>query len=109
MGDLKSAFAPCHDLAWFATKGRFTFPASRPKSVLRCKRLGGNQLLHPTQKPVELMRELCEAVTPAGGTICDPFMGSGSTGVAAVAAGFRFIGIELDGQHFKTATTRLGQ
>ncbi len=59
---------------------------------------------HPTQKPVAIMRwtlEMC-GVTP-GMTILDPYMGSGSTGVAAVQMGCRFIGIDLDPQHVKTA------
>ena len=51
---------------------------------------------HPTVKPTDLMRYLCRLVTPPGGLILDPFMGSGSTGKAAVLEGFRFIGIERD-------------
>lgn len=51
---------------------------------------------HPTVKPTELMRYLCRLVTPAGGIVLDPFMGSGSTGKAAVLEGFQFIGIEED-------------
>ena len=42
------------------------------------------------------MRWLCRLITPPGGVVCDPFMGSGTTGVAAVLEGFRFVGIELD-------------
>jgi site-specific DNA-methyltransferase (adenine-specific) len=51
---------------------------------------------HPTVKPTELMKYLCRLVTPPGGTVLDPFMGSGSTGKAARQEGFDFIGIELD-------------
>ena len=51
---------------------------------------------HPTVKPTELMRYLCRLVTPPGGTVLDPFTGSGSTGKAAVLEGFTFIGIERD-------------
>jgi hypothetical protein len=49
---------------------------------------------HPTVKPVDLMRWLCRLVTPPGGLILDPFCGSGSTGVAALAEGFRFLGCQ---------------
>ena len=51
---------------------------------------------HPTVKPITLMRWLCRLVTPPGGTILDPFNGSGSTGCAAVLEGFRYLGFELD-------------
>ena len=51
---------------------------------------------HPTVKPTELMRYLCRLVTPPGGVVLDPFMGSGSTGKGAVLEGFKFIGIDRD-------------
>lgn len=54
------------------------------------------QNFHPTVKPTDLMAYLCRLVTPPGGIVLDPFMGSGSTGKAAVREGFRFIGIDLD-------------
>ncbi len=62
---------------------------------------------HPTVKPTELMRYLCRLVTPPGGVVLDPFMGSGSTGKAAVAEGFRFIGIERDEHYFEVARSRI--
>ncbi len=63
---------------------------------------------HPTVKPTELMRYLCRLVTPPGGTVLDPFMGSGSTGVAAQDEGFSFTGIEADASYFDIACKRLG-
>ena len=51
---------------------------------------------HPTVKPTDLMRYLCRLVTPPGGLVLDPFMGSGSTGKACVLEGFMFVGCELD-------------
>lgn len=62
---------------------------------------------HPTVKPTELMRYLCRLVTPPGGLVLDPFMGSGSTGKAAVLEGFRFLGIERDEEYFAIAKTRI--
>lgn len=62
---------------------------------------------HPTVKPTELMRYLCRLVTPPGGMIVDPFMGSGSTGVAAIAEGFAFTGIEQDEKYFEIALRRI--
>jgi len=61
---------------------------------------------HPTVKPTELMRYLCRLVTPKNGIILDPFMGSGSTGKAALLEGFSFIGIEMDEEYFEIAKRR---
>ena len=53
------------------------------------------------------MRWLCNLVTPPGGVVLDPFMGSGSTGKGALADGFRFIGIEQDPEYFEIACARI--
>lgn len=63
---------------------------------------------HPTVKPQKLMRYLCKLVTPPGGTVLDPFMGSGSTGLAAKSEGFQFIGIEKEPEYFEIAKARIG-
>jgi len=62
---------------------------------------------HPTVKPLDLMRYLCRLVTPPGGLILDPFMGSGSTAVAAVQEGFHIIGFEIDPGYHADACRRL--
>jgi site-specific DNA-methyltransferase (adenine-specific) len=62
---------------------------------------------HPTVKPTELMRYLCRLVTPPGGTVLDPFMGSGSTGKAAMLEGFKFVGIEMDESYHTIAKARI--
>ena len=62
---------------------------------------------HPTVKPQELMKYLCRLVTPKGGTVLDPFMGSGSTGMAAKDEGFEFIGIEREKEYFEIAEKRI--
>ena len=62
---------------------------------------------HPTVKPTELMQYLCRLVTPKGGVVLDPFMGSGSTGKAAMMSGFKFVGIELNREYFDIACARL--
>lgn len=67
----------------------------------------GARNFHPTVKPTDLMRYLCRLVTPPGGVVLDPFMGSGSTGKGAMAEGFRFIGIERDPDYFKIAEARV--
>lgn len=66
--------------------------------------------VHPTQKPVPLMSWcITEAKVPAGGTILDPYMGSGSTGVAAVQMRHPFVGIEIDTGYFDIACRRIEQ
>lgn len=62
---------------------------------------------HPTVKPKKLMSYLCKLITPHGGVVLDPFMGSGSTGIAASADGFGFIGIEREPDYFKIAQKRI--
>ena len=62
---------------------------------------------HPTVKPIELMKYLCRLITPKGGTVLDPFMGSGSTGIAAKDEGFEFIGIEREKEYFEIAERRV--
>jgi site-specific DNA-methyltransferase (adenine-specific) len=62
---------------------------------------------HPTVKPTDLMAYLCRLVTPVGGVILDPFLGSGSTGKAAVKEGFSFVGIEKEAQYLDIARARI--
>lgn len=70
------------------------------------RKTGGNN--HPTVKPIKLMQHLCTLITPPNGTILDPFMGSGSTGIAAKNLGFKFIGIEMNEEYIEIAKRRIG-
>jgi site-specific DNA-methyltransferase (adenine-specific) len=63
--------------------------------------------VHPTVKPIDLMRWLVRLVTPAGGLVLDPFAGSGSTGAAAVLEGARFVGIEREADYVPIARARI--
>jgi len=63
--------------------------------------------IHPTVKPTDLMRYLVRLVTPPNGTVLDPFMGSGSTGKAAVLEGFDFIGIDMTPEYVEIARARI--
>ena len=81
-----------------------------PKASTAERNLGlgpNDQNRHPTVKPVELMSYLCRLVCPPGGVILDPFMGSGSTGIAASREGFGFIGLDLDDEHCRIARLRI--
>jgi site-specific DNA-methyltransferase (adenine-specific) len=66
-----------------------------------------NRNHHPTVKPTSLMSYLCRLVTPPGGIVLDPFMGSGSTGKAAILEGFQFIGIEREAEYLAIAEARI--
>ena len=63
--------------------------------------------VHPTVKPIKLMKYLCRLITPKGGTVLDPFMGSGSTGMAAKEENFDFVGIEKQKEYFNIASARI--
>ena len=73
----------------------------------KAERNEGTDNNHPTVKPTDLMLYLIRLVTPKGGTTLDPFMGSGSTGKAAVRGGFDFIGIEREKEYMEIAESRI--
>ena len=68
---------------------------------------GPRRNVHPTVKPTDLMAYLCRLVTPPGGVVLDPFMGSGSTGKAALREGFHFVGIEREAEYLRIAQARI--
>ena len=68
-----------------------------------------NKNNHPTVKPVKLMSYLVNLITPVGGTVLDPFVGSGSTGMACKANGYNFIGIDLDEEYINITKTRIDE
>lgn len=79
------------------------------KASTKEKRAGleSHHAKHPTTKPLALMRYLCRLVTPPGGLVLDPFMGSGTTGIAALLEGFKFVGMEQDAAFVETARLRI--
>ena len=68
---------------------------------------GYNKNNHPTVKPIALMEYLIKMVTPTNGIVLDPFMGSGTTGVACVLNDFEFVGIDLDKDYCEIARARI--
>ena len=107
MGDLTGNFAPQYDVCIFAVKGKYTLPGARAPDVLRHMKVNSQNLVHPNEKPVPLMRQLIEITTKPGDTVLDPFVGSGSTLVAAVQAGRRYIGVEIDAEYYALAQKRV--
>lgn len=78
-----------------------------PCDVLNYSNINGDQAIHPTQKPVDLLKYLLLTYTNEGETVLDCTMGSGTTGVAALQTGRRFVGIELDKGYFEIARKRI--
>jgi len=85
---------------------RFFYCAKASKSERTCN--GTVECGHPTVKPLKLMSYLCRLITPPKGTVLDPFMGSGSTGISANKEGFDFVGMELNEEYYDIATARIG-
>lgn len=94
-----------HEMAYLLAKGRPPKPKRPIGDVIEYPYTGNR--LHPTQKPVEALRPLIECFTQAGDLVFDPFLGSGSTLVAAAQLGREWLGIELDEAHHRTARERL--
>lgn len=116
-GDLSLPWGPGHEPITFGvyrdrpsdrTSGRGGLSARlRQGSVLRAPRPNGAAIRHPDEKPVPLLRQLVESSSCLGETVFDPTAGVGSSGVAALLAGRRWIGIELDERYCAIAADRL--
>jgi site-specific DNA-methyltransferase (adenine-specific) len=110
-------WAKQHEPIWFGVKANAA--QRRMNDGLRAAKLRRGTILsyqrksgaavknHPTEKPVELLRELIESSSRIGDAVFDPFMGSGSTGVAALLESRSFVGIEINEEYFETAAKRL--
>jgi adenine-specific DNA-methyltransferase len=94
-----------HEQAYLLAKRWPAKPAQPPPDVIDWTYTGNR--LHPTQKPLGILKPLIDAFSGPGDTVLDPFCGSGSTLVAARELGRSYIGIELDGGHVRTALQRL--
>ena len=101
-GDLEHSHARMTEGILFYRGRRHDFPSGRPRDVVFCDRVSSDR--HPTEKPVKLMRDV---ISWTRGTLVDPFMGSGTTGVASVAMRRPFIGVELDEKHYETSKRRI--
>lgn len=102
MGDLEHEHARQTEVALFYPGSDHCWPAGRPTDVIEAPRTGNEH--HPTEKTVQLMAAF---VRWTKGTVLDPFMGSGTTGVACARLGRPFIGVEIDPVHFDTACRRI--
>lgn len=107
MGDLKGSYAPKYEMIIFAHKGRKLLNGYRYADIIKAKKTGNKH--HPTEKPVDLLELIIKNSSDENEVVFDGFMGSGSTGVACVNTGRRFIGIELDPGYFEIAEKRINE
>ena len=109
-GDLWGNIGNQHECAVFATKGKWRRDGKREVNLWRMPHLFSRDYRsHPTEKPVDLMRRCVRLCCAPGDTVLDPFMGSGTTGVACMKEERRFIGIELERQYFDIASRRIAE
>ena len=107
MGDLKGEFAPQHELMIYATKGRYEFKGARPKTIYRAQRVSADALVHPNEKPVNLLQALIRDISIKEDIILDFFSGSGSTSVAASIERRQYVAFELDENYVNIANKRI--
>jgi site-specific DNA-methyltransferase (adenine-specific) len=103
----KFSFADC-EMAWTNAKGTARIYKHMWQGCRRAGESNKEGKLHPNQKPIMLLQWVMEQTgVPSGATVLDPYMGSGTTGIACIRTGRKFIGIEIDAGHFATARARL--
>jgi site-specific DNA-methyltransferase (adenine-specific) len=107
-GDLEGSWGNRHELIIFATKGNRKLN-KRKADIIQISKISSEKMIHPTQKPEQLIKELIDASAQKADTICDPFMGSGST-IKAIKEfdGLNYIGIEVDKERFEKAKSYIG-
>ncbi len=104
-GDLEGDFGAQVEIFLFAHKGRHKLRGKRLANLWHIPRDPAGE--HPTPKPVKLMERMIACSTDPGAVVFDPFMGSGSTGVACLNLGRRFVGVEIDPRYFEIACERI--
>jgi site-specific DNA-methyltransferase (adenine-specific) len=104
---LGSGFRAQHELALHFSNGTPSYFSASHGNVLSAGRVHPSEREHQTEKPVDLIVCIVETVSDVGGVVLDPFMGSGTTGVACVQLGRKFIGIELEPEYFDIACRRI--
>ncbi len=106
MGDLNGNYAESYEMVIFATQGkRKLYSEKRPMNILNFSRTENSE--HPTQKPIELLKELIENSTKESQVVLDYFTGSGSTIIAAKESGRKWLGIELEEEYIDVIKGRL--
>lgn len=108
-GDLKAQFGQQYEIILLLNKGRKPFNGKRLTDVWEFPRVNGKQQVHQNQKPVPLLEQCIEKHSKINDIVLDPFMGSGSTGVACKNLNRNFIGIELSEEYYNIAVRRINE
>ena len=106
-GDLKGSYAPKHEFILFGHKGRAFNKSKRIPDVIECAKISSNNLTHPTEKPIELLKKFIINNSDEGDIVFDGFAGTGSTGIACIQTNRKFIGVELDENYYNIAKYKL--
>ncbi|MFZ5988258.1 MAG: DNA-methyltransferase [Bacillota bacterium] len=109
LGDLSGSYAPQHDFIIYAIKGKPILKNGRPKDIIRVKRPDVDKMIHPTEKPIKLIRELIVNSTNKGDVVLDCFLGSGTTAIACKQLNRRWVGFEISPEYCKIIEKRLSQ
>lgn len=108
-GDLRGSYAPKYEMILFGHKGRALFQEKRIADVIDCAKIPSPKLVHPTEKPTDLLELFIRNNSKPNDIVFDGFIGGGSTALAAVHTGRKFIGYELDEKYYEIACQRVEQ
>ena len=100
-------FKPAYEIILEFSNGSTDYQTNTGQNLVRIPRVHSSQKDHGAQKPIELMVQLAEVIAAPRSLVLDPFMGSGTTGVACMQTGRRFIGVEIDPGYFEIAKRRI--
>lgn len=106
-GDLVAQYGKKYEIIFYVNKGRCPIRNGRLTDVWEFPRVSGKKQLHQNQKPVNLIKQCIEKSSDPGAIVFDGFMGSGTTAIACLETGRRYIGYELDPEYYKIANDRI--
>lgn len=108
-GDLDASYAKRTEFILYMRKGNKHLQMGRPDNLISVARVPAGDLLHVSQKPISLISFLIENSTKPGETVCDPFLGSGTTAVAAIKLKRKFVGYEIDKKNYDITMERVAR
>ena len=108
-GDLAGNFGFAHELVYFGVKGRPLLRGRRMWNVWKCPRVAADKLTHPSEKPVPLVSIAIRSMSDKGNIVFDPFIGSGSTAVAASCLNRQWFGCDVKKEYVELALARVKQ
>lgn len=104
---MRGSYAPKHEFILYGHKGRSLFREKRIPDVIDCAKIPGIKLVHPTEKPTDLLDIFVKNSTDMGALILDPFAGCGSTAISALNNGRKFTGFEISPEYAQIANKRI--